>query len=66
MDLQTAAALALVALASAYLAFLAWRMVVRRRKSTGCGSGCAACPAGDDAKKPVVTLDALVDSARKR
>lgn len=57
---QDTIAIALVAVAAAYLGFKAWRVLTRRHagKCEGCGSSCAG---GDTADaKPLVPVETLV------
>jgi hypothetical protein len=70
-DWQNLAAIALVIAALAYLVRQSWQVLARRR-SAGCGS-CPTCPADSSANhaevsangKPLMSIDALVKTARK-
>jgi hypothetical protein len=63
-DWQSLTALGLVAAAAVYLARVSYSALTKPRK-TGC-SGCGTCASDKSAPPPVVSIDALADSASER
>lgn len=66
IDWQNATVGALVILAVGYIAYRGWLVVVRK-KSSGCGSGCSSCdekPVGGETRRPFVPIDNLTNSRK--